>query len=114
MNFVLGCCMLLTGSYRIFYIGDVSVVGLLFLWTGISLISNCAPSFEDALSFKDYLYKKETNIFFKILLTPHFAVSYACAFLERYSVTFVLAIVFAWIFPTLMSFTFPIINQILN
>ncbi len=114
MNFVLGCCMLLTGSYRIFYIGDVSVVGLLFLWTGISLISNCAPSFEDALSFKDYLYKKETNIFFKILLTPHFAVSYACAFLERYSVTFVLAIVFAWVFPTLMSFAFPLINQVLN
>lgn len=114
MNFVLGCCLLLTGSFRVFYIGDISLVSLLFLWVGVSLLANCSPSFEDALSFKDYLYRKETNIFLKIILTPHFVVSYACAFLERYSVTFVLTIVFAWVFPTLMSFTFPIINQLLN
>ena len=114
INFILGICILLTGSYRVFYIGDISIPSIVFLVVGISLLSNCAPSFEDALSFKDNLYKKETNTFVKILLTPHFAVSYACAFLERYSVTFILAILFAWVFPTLFSFTFPVINQILN
>ena len=114
MNFVLGCCLLLTGSFRVFYIGDISVVGFIFLWVGISLISNCSPSFEDALSFKDHLYKKETNIIVKIILSPFFAISYVCAFLERYSITFVLSIVFAWVFPTIFSFTFPFINQILN
>lgn len=114
LNFILGCCLLLTGSYRVFYIGDVSFVSLIFLWVGVSLLSNCAPSFEDALSLKDYLYKKETNIIVKILLTPHFAVAYACAYLERFSLTFVLAILFAWVFPNLFSFTFPLINQILN
>ena len=114
MNFILGICILLTGSYRVFYIGDISIPSIVFLVAGISLLANCAPSFEDALSFKDYLYSKDTSLFVKILLTPHFAVSYAAAFLERYSVTFVLAILFAWVFPTLFSFTFPLINQILN
>ncbi|MBQ6935984.1 MAG: hypothetical protein IJN49_05470, partial [Clostridia bacterium] len=93
---------------------DISLSSIVFLIAGISLLSNCAPSFEDALTFKDSLYSKDTSLFLKIILTPHFAVSYACAFLERYSVTFVLAIIFAWIFPTLFSFTFPLINQILN
>ncbi|MBR3790101.1 MAG: hypothetical protein IKJ86_08930 [Clostridia bacterium] len=114
MNFILGICILLTGSYRVFYIGDISIPSIVFLVAGISLLANCAPSFEDALSFKDYLYSKDTSLFVKIILTPHFAVSYAAAFLERYSVTFVLAILFAWVFPTLFSFTFPLINQILN
>ena len=114
MNLVLGICILLTGSYRVFYIGEISLSSIVFLIAGTSLLSNCAPSFEDALSFKDYLYSKETSLFVKIILTPHFAVAYACAYLERYSVTFILAILFAWVFPTLYSVTFPIINQILN
>ena len=114
INFVLGICILLTGSYRVFYIGDISLSSLVFLIVGVSLLSNCAPSFEDALSFKDYLYSKETSTFVKIILTPHFAVSYACAYLERYSITFILAILFAWVFPNVFSFTFPLLNQILN
>ena len=114
MNFVLGCCLLLTGSFKVFYIGDISLVSILFLWVGVSLLSNCAPSFEDVLSLKDYLYRKETNIALKIILSPFFAVAYASAYLERYSITFVLSIIFAWVFPTIFSFTFPIINQLLN
>ena len=114
MNFVLGSCMLLTGAYRVFYIGDISFVSIPFLWLGLSLIANCSPSFEDALSLKDNLYKKETNIIIKIILSPFFAVSYACAFLERYSITFVLAIIFTVLFPTLFSVVFPLINQMLN
>ncbi len=95
MNLFLGICMLLTGSLRLFYIGDFkSVIAYLFLWMGISLIANCAPSFEDALSFKDNLSLTK-NKFLKVVLTPFFGVMYACAFLERYSVTFLLSIAFA-------------------
>ena len=114
MNFLIGCSFLLTGAYRLFYIGETSLQACGLVWLAVSLLANCTCSFEDALSFKDYLYSKDTSLFVKILLTPHFAVSYAAAFLERYSVTFVLAILFAWVFPTLFSFTFPLINQILN
>ncbi len=114
LNFLLGCCLLLTGSFRVFYIGDVSFVSMIFLWVGVSLLSNCAPSFEDALSYKDNLYKKETNIIVKILLSPHCVISYICAFLERFSLTFVLAIAFAWIYPEIVSFAFPLIQRALS
>ncbi len=114
VNFILGCCVLLTGAYRVFYIGDYTFSSILFAWVGISLLANCAPSFEDALSFKDYLYSKSTKLIVKIVLTPFFAVSFVCSFLERYSVTLILAILFAWGFPTLFGFTFPLINQLLN
>jgi hypothetical protein len=114
MNFLIGCCLLLTGSFRVFYIGDISLVSLLFLWVGVSLLSNCSPSFEDALSLKDCLYRKETNIALKIILSPFFAVAYVSAYLERYCITFLLSIIFAWVFPTIFSFAFPIINQLLN
>ncbi len=113
MNFVLGCLMLLTGSFRVFYIGEFSFVGILFLWVGISLLSNCSPSFEDALSLKDNLYKKETNLFAKIILSPFFAVVYAFSWLERYSLTFVLSIAFAVVFPELVSIVFPLLSEII-
>lgn len=112
VNFILGCCLLLTGSYRLFYIGDgKSLIGYITLWLGISLLANCSPSFEDALSFKDYLYGGK-NIFLKIILSPFFAVAYVCAFLERYSVTFVFTVVFSVAFPYLFSFVFPLIDKL--
>lgn len=113
-NFILGVSVLLTGAYRVFYIGDYTFSSILFAWVGISLLANCAPSFEDALSFKDYLYGQNTKLIVKIVLSPFFAVYFACSFLERYSVTLILAILFAWVFPMLFGFTFPLINQILN
>lgn len=95
MNMFLGICMLLTGSMRIFFIGDFkSYTSYMFLWIGVSLIANCAPSFEDALSFKDNLYGSKSTAL-KVILSPFFGVVYACAFLERYSVTFLLSIAFS-------------------
>ena len=114
MNFILGVLILLTGSFRVFYIGDYSFSSILLAWVGISLLTNCAPSFEDALTFKDLLYAKETSVAVKIVLSPFFAVAYAAAFIDRFGLTLVLSILFAWAFPMLFSFTFPILNMILN
>ncbi len=113
INFVLGCFMLLTGSFRLFYIGDLSLVAIMFLWLGISFFSNCVPSFEDALSFKDNLYKKETNIILKIILSPFFAVCYIFSFLERYSLTFVASILFAVVYPEIVSLAFPLLERLI-
>lgn len=95
MNLFFGLCMLSVGSLRMFYIGDFkSPIAYIMLWLGISLIANCSPSFEDALSFKDNLYSSNRKVL-KIILSPFFGVVYACAFLERYSVTFLLSIAFS-------------------
>lgn len=103
LNLFLGSCMLLTGSFKLFYIGDFkSPIAYIMLYLGISLVANCAPSFEDALSFKDNLYTK-SNMFLKIILSPFFAVAYASAFLERFSLTFLLSIAYAVFFPYFAS-----------
>ncbi len=112
MNFIFGCSLLLTGAYRLFFIGEIdSLQTYILVWLGFSCLANCAPSYEDALSFKEYLYSKN-NIFVKIILTPVFAIYYSAAFLERYSLTVLLSVVFTIVFPNLFNVFFPIFEKI--
>lgn len=113
VNFLLGCCALLSGSFLTFYVGDVSKTSIAFLWVGFSLICNCAPAFEDALLFRDCLFGSK-NILVKIVLAPFFAVAYASAFLERYSITFVLSIAFAVVFPHIVALVFPALHTVVQ
>ncbi len=104
LNFLLSCCFLAASAYPIFYVGlapDFQTI--VFLWLGISFAANCAPSFEDMLMFKDALYGGE-NKALKIILSPFFAICCGCACLEKYSLTFILSVIWAIVFPTLTSF----------
>ena len=115
LNFVLSCCFFLGASYRIAYIGDVkSIISWLFMWMGISLAANCVPSFEDVLVFKDLFYNKDTNIVAKIIFAPFFIIIYGFGILERCSITFVLAILFAVVFPQIFNLLFPVFNFFLQ
>lgn len=109
LNFILACCFLFTGSYRLFYIGDTSTYqAYIFVWLGISCAANCVPSFEDMLSFKDNIYRGN-NKFLKVILAPFFAVICAGACLEKYSLTFLLSIGFAVAFPHFVQFVFNLV-----
>lgn len=113
INFIFACCFLLSGAYRVLYVGDIkTVTSWVFLWLGISFAANCVPSFEDALSFKDVFYTKDTNLFVKIILAPFFAVIYGFGILERYSVTLIIAVLFAFVFPQIFNVFFPIITTL--
>lgn len=113
VNFVLGFLTLLSGSFMVFYIGGINKTSLAFLWVGFSLICNCAPSYEDALMFKEYLYGSKSLIK-KIVLTPFFAVAYACSFLERFSITFVLAMAFTVVLPNIVTVAFPFLHTMVQ
>lgn len=111
MNFILACCFLLSGAYRVSYIGDyTSLSSWIFLWLGVSFAANCVPSFEDVLSFKDNFFTEGTSIGIKIVLAPFFAIIYGFSLLERFSLTFVIAILFAVVFPQAVNVLFPVIN----
>ncbi len=118
LNFILACCFLLNGSYRVVYAGDIkTLTSWVFLWLGISFASNCVPSFEDVLSFKDAFFNAETKKYIKVIVAPFFAIIYGFAILERYSVTFVVSVLFAMVFPQIMNVFFPVIikiSQMLN
>ncbi len=113
MNFIFACCFLLSGAYRIVYIGDFkSFSSWVFLWLGISFAANCVPSFEDVLSFKEAFFEKNTNLLVKIIVAPFFGVIYGFSLLERISVTLVISVLFALVFPQLVNIVFPVINII--
>lgn len=112
LNFILGLCAILFGSFRMFYIGDFkTLIVYISLWVGFSLLANCAPSFEDALALKDFL-SAEKNTLKKILITPCFAVYYASAFLERYSLTLIASLLFGAAFPYIFSLVFPLFDSL--
>lgn len=111
LNFIFACCFLLSGAYRVIYVGDLkTVTSWVFLWLGFSFAANCVPSFEDVLSFKDAFYTGNTNVIIKIVMAPFFAVIYGFAVLERYSLTVIAALVFTVAFPWIFNLLFPAIN----
>lgn len=112
MNFFMGCAFLLSGSYRLFYIGEYdSLQAYGLVWLGVSCVANCAPSFENMLALKDFLYGNKSKVL-KVVLSPYFAVVGAAAYLERYSITFILSIAFAIGFPRLFNLLFPVLDYI--
>ena len=86
----------------------------MFLWLGISFAANCVPSFEDVLSFKDVFYSKNSGIAGKIILAPFFGVIYGFALLERFSLTLVVSVLFAIVFPQVFNALFPLITTLLQ
>lgn len=110
LNFILSCSFLLSGAYRVVYVGDIkTITSWVFLWLGISFAANCVPSFEDVLSFKEMFYNKDTKTVVKILLAPFFGLIYGFSILERYSLTIVISILFAMVFPKIINLFFPLI-----
>lgn len=112
INFFMGCAFLLTGSYRLFFIGQTdSLQAYGLVWLGVSCLANCAPSYEDMLAFKDYYLSSKSKLL-KVVLSPFFAVVWVSASLERYSVTFVLSVAFAIVFPEMFNLIFPLLDYL--
>lgn len=112
MNFFLGCMFLLTGSYKLIYIGDTgSVINYAALWLGVSCLTNCAPSYEDAIVMKDNFVSCD-NFTQKMFTAPFFGVFYAMSFIERFGLTLLLAIGFSILFPYIFGYTFPLIHAV--
>ncbi len=70
----------------------MTVINLVAYWFAVSLFTNAFPLIEDAMNMTEKVYKKG-NILQKIIYTPGVALTYAGAYLERYCITFLLAVV---------------------
>lgn len=114
LNLIFACCFLLSGAYRVVYIGDYKTISSwVFLWLGISCAANCVPSFEDVLSFKDAFYNNQTKLITKIIFAPFYGVIYGFSLLERFSLTLVVSVLFAMVFPQIFNLFFPAITAVL-
>lgn len=110
MNLILSTYFLSGSAYQLVYIGDTgNVLSYLFLWLGISFAANCAPSFEDMLAFKDSVYGRK-NVFLKIIFAPFFALFCVMSCLEKYSLTFLLAVAYGVCFPYVFGWVLPVLS----
>ncbi|MEG1550759.1 MAG: hypothetical protein RR914_04035 [Oscillospiraceae bacterium] len=115
LNLIVGLVFALTGGVNIFYLGEffysngtVHLANFAFLWIGISCLTNLFPEIEDVLALKDYIYGvKGSNMFVKIIAAPIFAILYGGAYLEKFGITFLTAIGFTALIPTILSSFLP-------
>lgn len=114
-NLLMGLLTVATGAVNIYYLGEfftnggmVHIANFLFLWMGISCLTNLFPQWEDALTLKEEIYGEgKSNLFIKIIAAPIFGVLYGGAFLQKYGITLFTSIAFSFAVPSLLGTFVP-------
>lgn len=116
-NLLIGLVLTGVGSVDIYYLGvffagpDPSVpnlAGFLFLWLGISCLTNIFPQPEDAITLRELLYGADgSNLFVKIVAAPIFGILYAGAWLQSVGLTLVTSVAFSFCMPALLGSFVP-------
>ena len=114
-NLILGLVFTSVGALNVLHLGEfftasgkINILNYVFLWLGISFLTNLFPQMEDALTLKELIYNKETNLFVKIIAAPIFAILYCGAKLERYGLTLITSILFAFVLPSIYGLFLPL------
>lgn len=119
-NLIFGIVFISVGALNVYYLGEffaksgnVKIINFIFLWLGISFLTNLFPQLEDAITLKELIYGGNSNLFVKIIAAPVFAVLYCGAYLEKWGVTFLTSIAFSFAVPSIYSAFLPeLINAI--
>lgn len=107
-NLFFGIMILCSGSVAVLYLGSYKNALLWFLlYMGVAFLTNLFPQMEDVLMLKENIYNSKTNIVLKILAAPFYAVFYVGAQLERFGLTLLTSIGFAFAFPYILGFFVP-------
>lgn len=106
ISLICGFIFVLSSSINIIYLGKSNLFSWIFIYLGISCFTNCFPLLEDAIHMWDNLYgeNSEAKTVSKILLAPFAAVMYIGARLEKYGLTLLTSIAFAYALPYLLAF----------
>lgn len=121
-NLLLGLVAVSVGSVNVYYLGEFFTekgfphfLNFLFLWVGISALTNLFPQWEDALTLKEEIYGKgKSNLFVKIIAAPIFGILYAGAYLQRYGLTLVTSIAFSFAVPYILSTFVPALYNLVK
>ncbi len=114
-NLLVGLISVCVGAVNVYYLGEFFTTGgmvhfmnFLFLWMGISCLSNLFPQWEDALALKEEIYGKgKSNLFVKIIAAPIFACFYGGAFLQKYGITLLTSVAFSFAVPYILGLFVP-------
>ena len=113
-NLILGLVFVTVGAMNVYYVGEffsgsgnVKIINFIFLWLGISFLTNLFPQVEDAITMKELIYSKNTNIVGKIFAAPIFAILYCGAYLEKWGITLLTSVAFSFAVPSIVASFLP-------
>lgn len=100
-----GLIFTVSASINLFYLGKVNVFSLIFIYVGISFLCNVFPLTEDAVNMWENLYSKDSRAktVSKICLAVPAAIIYAGSYLERFCITVITSIAFAYAIPYMIA-----------
>ncbi|MDE5993935.1 MAG: hypothetical protein K2G60_00305 [Oscillospiraceae bacterium] len=114
-NLFFGITILSSASVAVLYLGSYKNALLWFLlYMGIAFLTNLFPQMEDILMLKENIYNSKTNIVLKILASPFYAVFYIGAQLERFGLTLLTSIGFAFVLPYILGLFIPKLYDLIS
>ena len=112
MNLLLGFLTLCYGSTSIIYFGKYTdIFGWVCLYFGISLLTNLFPQIEDVMMLKENFFGKGKNVISKILVAPFYAIFFVGARLEKWGITLITSILFAFATPYILGTFIPAVFE---
>lgn len=114
-NLFFGVTVLSSASVAVLYLGSYKNALLWFLlYMGIAFLTNLFPQMEDVLMLKENIYNSKINIVLKILTAPFYAVFYVGAQLERFGLTLLTSIGFAFALPYVLGLFVPKLYDLIS
>ncbi len=115
MNFILGFLTLSYGSTAIIYFGKYEdIFAWVCLYLGISLLTNLFPQIEDVMMLKENYLDNNDKKLNKALVTPWYWISFVGARLEKWGLTLLTSIGFAFIVPMILGWFVPAIYNLIK
>ena len=104
VTLICGLAFTLPATMNLFYLGKVNLFSCIFIYFGIAFLLNLFPLVEDAVNMWDNLYHGDAKLVSKIGLAVPAAIMYAGAYLEKYCITLLTSLGFAYGIPYLLAF----------
>ncbi|MDD6807204.1 MAG: hypothetical protein PUD72_01970 [Oscillospiraceae bacterium] len=100
-----GIVMVLPASMNLFYLGKVNIFSIVFIYVGISCLTNCFPLLEDAINMWSNLYGKESTAktVSKVFMFIPAIIMYAGAYIDRFGITLITSILFSYALPYVLA-----------
>lgn len=100
---LLGSLIAFPGAVNLFYLGTFNWLSVILLYVGVSFLTNAFPLVEDAVNMWEELFSSETPVVGKIFGAIPACVMYAGAYIERYCVSLLTSLAWAYVLPWLVA-----------
>ncbi len=115
LNFLLGFLVLCYGATGIIYFARYTdIFAWVCLYLGISLLTNIFPQIEDVMMIKENYFNENNKALSKVLVAPWYGIFVVGSRLEKWGLTLLTSVGFAFLVPVILGWFIPAIYNILK